>query len=200
MSTTFTDLTQLAHIAENIGAVRSEDYSEYEILNPGKVISASRTIKSASNADEVAKTGIIKVKLTFDDGFLSADGTKPVGGYGQSVTLSSKVFEQPGRGATSQLGNYLAAAGIEAGGLKGQALLEAVLASASLPTGFFIEWENRTEKDEATGKWPNPTLKTKDFNVGGRGDDAKYQRVIEVNGVRYEARYKVSGLRFWRVA
>jgi hypothetical protein len=183
---TYSDLTELANIAENVGTVESDDYTGFELLPVGTFVSTSRQIKGKQkdNGDisfEINLTGLEK------DGTMFARG-------GLRTWVTTKRYTRPNvTGETSGAAEYLRAVGFDVKGKDTAAIIALMAESQNLPVGVFVGRTNRTSRLE-DGTYEKETLKTKDFNIGTK-DTPEYASEVVVNGQKFQAKHKVQGFK-----
>lgn len=196
-ATTYTDISELrnAGLDENF-VVESDDFFENAPQPVGVYVSPSRTITRINKKDD----GSVVFELTFGSGLLTPDGSRSYGvgsKYPIKTYISTKLFALPDKpGLTSSASQYLTRCGFNTKGMTIGDFINAVGESVNLPVGVRIDWENRTEKDAATGQYPKPTMKSKDFITGTDAEgNPTYSPQVTVNGTTFTARARVNGFR-----
>jgi len=186
-NSTYSDLTDLLHSAEQIPETETANFSDFLLLDPGVYENPSRSIRAKKDANGVF-TGVFEI--TFSGG-LYKDGQK-VGGNRERTWVSTKMFEKDGQpGKTSTVAEYLKRCGFTVKGLAGTEFVELMIQSQNTPVGVGVKWTNTTERNPETGEYGKEFAKTRDFNVGTK-DDPIYQPEIEMNGQKIQARHRVS--------
>lgn len=173
----------------------SADYTAYELLDPGTYLSASRKVSAGQAVDKNERAyifALIEVSELQNENGETIVLNRPLKNWISTFPQHRKNQ----KGTTSQVADYLRAAGFEPAGLKGEELKQALSESAQYPVKLVIGWTNRTKptgnklpngKDEFTEEW----AKTKDFNVG-TPDAPSFSPRIEKDGVVVQAKHRIS--------
>lgn len=183
----YLDMTELQNIAEEVGPVESDDYTGFELLPVGNLISTSRSIKGKQKDDGNISFEIELKNLTNSEGKVFAE-------RGVRTWVTTKQFSKKDvPGSTSGAAEYLRAVGFDVKG-KGTAEIIALMGeSQNLPVQVYIGRTNRTSKLE-DGTYEKETLKTKDFNVGTK-DEPVYAAEVTVGGQKFQGKHKVQGFK-----
>lgn len=191
----FTSLDELrnAGLDEDF-VVESNDFVENMPPLPGVYVSPSRNITNIKKAGDITT-----FELSFTTG-LHDTNTGKVHGEGKypfRTWPSTKPFvPQNGTGYTSGVAQYLSRVGFDTKGMNADQMVDAVAESLNLPVGVRVDWEEKVEKDEATGTYPKSTLKSKDFITGTDPEgNPIYSPRITRDGKVVEARARISGFR-----
>ena len=154
---------------EEVGTIQIEspDYTDYELLNPGIYTSPSRVVTPEMRLDKNTNP-FVMARVEFPE-LLTEEGTKvflrkPLVRYIFSFTRKQKNRQ----GESSDIAQYLRAAGIEIAGLNTAERLQAALSeSASLPVKVQVGWTNRTHK--VNDEYTKEKAYTSDFKRGENG-------------------------------
>lgn len=174
----------------------SKDYVPYELLEPThgdvKYISQSREIKVSRR---VSKAGVpfLSIELSVSE-LTSASGEKIELGRPLRTWINTLQFKQRNRpGTTSSVSDYLQEAGFNPKELTGDAILEALTESATIPMEVVIAWTNRTKKND-DGTYTDEFARTSDFNVGTK-EEPLYVSEFNKDGETVKAKHRVAAFR-----
>jgi hypothetical protein len=194
MSDTLT-LDEIRNLPEDVPEhIESADYSPYDLVPIGYYLSRQREIVPRKSQ----RTGNLYYEVRFTSGLENPDTARAYGRgkYPEKMFLFGNLRTREGkRGQTSDVAEYLRAAGIDPKGITSVA--DALQESTSRDVMAFVSWTNKTEQvSDSNGgmTWTKEVLRGKDFNTGTVSDPV-YVPTIEVEGVRYDARHKVVGFR-----
>ena len=174
----------------------SPDFTNYELLNPGTYTSASRVVKPGRAVDKNKKPYIFAhiecSELTSEDGAV-VTLSRPLKTWIATFAKTRKNQQ----GSTSEVAEYLKAAGFNPAQLRGEELEQALAESATYPVKVMVGWTNRTKKTGATlpnGKdeYTEEFAKTKDFNRGTETEPNLVPSFTGPDGEIVDAKHRIS--------
>lgn len=167
----------------------SQDYTNYELLNPGTYVSTGRVVKAGRKDDKNGRPYIfaaIEISELTDEGGNQIVLSRPLKDW--IATFPRKRKNQ--QGTTSEVADYLRTTGFEPAALHGEELVQALAESAAYPVKVVIGWTNMTKK-LADGTYTEEFAKTKDFNQGTEAEP-KLVPFFEKDGEVVRAKHRIA--------
>lgn len=184
--------SELKNVAEQVDSIETDDYVDYNLIQPGTYLSQSRVIKVSK------KERWFSAEISFPAGIQNPETGQSFGGgqYPLRTWVTSKKYQQEGKpGQTSGMAEYLKSVGFDVKLLQtNEDILDALEESQNLPVNVFIGWTNKTEK-LPDGSYSKEFAKLKDFNVGTKEEPVYQPFVVDANGTKFPAKHKVSSFR-----